>query len=76
MHLYFKDNFFSSGITDIMDREGRVIGSLDLKSAFGSSLDVYNAGERPYATARSDSSRTNGISRAAMGKNWVCCACG
>lgn len=44
MHLYFKDNFFSSGITDIMDREGRVIGSLDLKSAFGSSLDVYNAG--------------------------------
>ena len=47
MHLYFKDNFFSSGITDIMDREGSVIGSLDLKSAFGSSLDVYNASGDP-----------------------------
>lgn len=43
MSIYFKDNFFSSGITEIMDKDGGVIGSLDLKSAFGSSLDVYNA---------------------------------
>lgn len=43
MSLYFKDNFFNSGITDMMDKDGSVIGSLDLKSAFGSSLDVYNA---------------------------------
>lgn len=50
MHLYFKDNFFSSGITDIMDRDGSVIGSLDLKSAFGSSLDVYNASGDPVCS--------------------------
>ncbi|GIO98757.1 hypothetical protein J14TS5_38430 [Paenibacillus lautus] len=50
MHLYFKDNFFSSGITDIMDREGSIIGSLDLKSAFGSSLDVYNASGDPVCS--------------------------
>ncbi|ANA81285.1 hypothetical protein PVOR_08965 [Paenibacillus vortex V453] len=43
MSIYFKDNFFNAGRTDMMDRDGSIIGSLDLKSAFGSSLDVYNA---------------------------------
>ncbi|GAF07761.1 hypothetical protein JCM16418_1789 [Paenibacillus pini JCM 16418] len=40
--LFFKDNFFSAGYTQIMDRQEQAAGSLDLKSAFGSSLDVYN----------------------------------
>ncbi|GAE07800.1 hypothetical protein [Paenibacillus sp. JCM 10914] len=43
MSLYFKDNFFNAGRTDIMNRQGEVIGELDLKSAFGSSVDVYDA---------------------------------
>ncbi|AOZ93816.1 hypothetical protein [Paenibacillus crassostreae] len=41
MELYFKDNFFSSGESDIMNTAGEVIGRIDLKSAFSSSLDVY-----------------------------------
>ncbi|MBD2872756.1 hypothetical protein [Paenibacillus arenilitoris] len=43
MELYFNDNFFSAGITDIMDEEGMKVGTVDLKSAFGSSLDIYDA---------------------------------
>ncbi|MEK6989984.1 hypothetical protein NST08_06970 [Paenibacillus sp. FSL K6-1566] len=43
MDLYFKDNFFSAGWTDIMNVNGESIGTLDLKSAFSSSLDVYDA---------------------------------
>lgn len=42
MGLYFKDNFFSAGTTDIMNETGEIVGSVDLKSAFGSSLDVYD----------------------------------
>lgn len=42
MGLYFKDNFFSSGTTDIMNEAGEIVGSVDLKSAFGSSLDIYD----------------------------------
>ncbi|OAB43193.1 hypothetical protein [Paenibacillus glacialis] len=41
MELYFKDKFFNSGISDIMNHDGEVVGSMDLKSAFGSSLDVF-----------------------------------
>ncbi|AWB43521.1 hypothetical protein DCC85_04310 [Paenibacillus sp. CAA11] len=41
--LYFKDNFFNSGMTEVMDPTGQVVGALDLKSAFGSSIDVYNS---------------------------------
>ncbi|MFC4778226.1 hypothetical protein ACFO9Q_15610 [Paenibacillus sp. GCM10023252] len=55
MELYFRDNFFNAGSSDIMDAEGNHAGSLDLRSAFGSGLDVYNgqglkmcAGEFPF----------------------------
>lgn len=41
MELYFKDNFFNSGISDIMNHDREVVGNMDLKSAFGSSLDVF-----------------------------------
>ncbi|RUT43756.1 hypothetical protein EJP82_19655 [Paenibacillus anaericanus] len=44
MELYFKDNFLNAGIGDIMNETGGKIGSLDLKGAFGSSLDVYDVG--------------------------------
>ncbi|MBB6693416.1 hypothetical protein H7B90_18665 [Cohnella xylanilytica] len=44
MQLYFRDNFFNSGVTEILDASERDAGYLDLKSAFGSSLDVYGPG--------------------------------
>jgi uncharacterized protein YxjI len=40
--VYFKDNFFSSGKTDIYNESQEKLGALDLKSAFGSSLNVEN----------------------------------
>ena len=40
--LYFADNFFSSGRTDIYNAEKERVGELDLKSAFSASLDVLN----------------------------------
>lgn len=43
MELYFKDRFFSSGISEIMDASGNELGYIDLKSAFGSSLDIYDS---------------------------------
>jgi uncharacterized protein YxjI len=43
MKLIFRDNFFSVGTTDIMDEDSKPVGYLDLKSAFGSSLDVYDS---------------------------------
>lgn len=43
MELYFKDNFFNAGYTEIVNARNEPAGSLDLKSAFGSSLDVNNA---------------------------------
>ncbi|UFJ41803.1 hypothetical protein LOK74_04680 [Brevibacillus humidisoli] len=41
MKLYFRDNFFSSGRTEILNEAGAEAGELDLKSAFKSSVDVY-----------------------------------
>lgn len=43
MEFYFKDNFFSAGITEIVDTSENEQGYIDLKSAFGSSLDIYDA---------------------------------
>ncbi|MDQ0255778.1 hypothetical protein J2S74_003160 [Evansella vedderi] len=40
--IYFKDNFFSAGITEIFNGNKQRIGSLDLKSAFTSSVDVLD----------------------------------
>ena len=42
MELYFKDKFFSSGVSDIMNNGGEVVGKIDLKSAFTSSLEVFD----------------------------------
>lgn len=42
MELYFKDNFFSAGTSAIMDAAGESLGTIDLKSSFGSSLDIYD----------------------------------
>ncbi|MDR6727058.1 uncharacterized protein YxjI [Paenibacillus amylolyticus] len=41
MELYFKDNFFNAGYTEIMNQDQEQVGHLDLKSAFGSSIDVF-----------------------------------
>lgn len=40
--IYFSDNFFSAGTTDIFDKNEYKIGQLDLKSAFTSSVDVMD----------------------------------
>ncbi|NGQ96172.1 hypothetical protein G3578_13480 [Brevibacillus sp. SYP-B805] len=42
MKWYFRDNFFSAGRTDIVDAQENVVGVLDLKTAFNSSVDVYD----------------------------------
>ncbi|MFC3747424.1 hypothetical protein [Paenibacillus sp. GCM10012306] len=39
--LYFSDNFFSKGITPIMDVSGQFAGELDLHSAFSTAISVY-----------------------------------
>ena len=41
MELYFSDKFFSAGITEIMNEAGEAVGRIDLRSALGSSLEVY-----------------------------------
>ncbi|MBP1964365.1 hypothetical protein [Paenibacillus aceris] len=41
MNLYFRDNFFSAGRTDILNDKEEKVGHLDLKSAFSSAIDVY-----------------------------------
>jgi hypothetical protein len=40
--LYFSDNFFSAGVTDIYNSSKEKVGQLDLKSAFSASLDVID----------------------------------
>ncbi|MDC3416656.1 hypothetical protein [Aquibacillus salsiterrae] len=40
--IYFTDNFFSAGITEIYDSGQEKVGSLDLKSAFSSSVDILD----------------------------------
>ncbi|MRH45062.1 hypothetical protein GH741_20685 [Aquibacillus halophilus] len=42
-NIYFSDNFFSSGITDIFNERKEQIGSLDLKNAFSSSVDILDS---------------------------------
>ncbi|KYG28129.1 hypothetical protein [Alkalihalobacillus trypoxylicola] len=41
--IYIKDNFFSTGVTDIYDQNQNVVGSLDLKSIFLTKVSVLNA---------------------------------
>lgn len=38
--VYFSDNFFSSGETEIFDEDQKIIGKLDLRSAFSAAVDV------------------------------------
>ncbi|MDF2653221.1 MAG: hypothetical protein K0Q73_9026 [Paenibacillus sp.] len=41
MNLYFRDNFFNTGVTEILDEQGKNVGHIDLKSSFGSTIEVY-----------------------------------
>jgi uncharacterized protein YxjI len=50
--VYFKSNFFSSGMTDIVDGEERVIGQLDLNSMFNSGIHVMNAAGETLASGK------------------------
>lgn len=40
--LYFTENFFSSGMTDIYNEAKEKVGKLDLKSMFSSGVDVLD----------------------------------
>ncbi|MFD0693947.1 hypothetical protein ACFQZT_07570 [Paenibacillus sp. GCM10027628] len=42
MQLYFRDNFFNAGQTDILNEKNERVGEVDLRSAFGSALDVFD----------------------------------
>ncbi|GGA46235.1 hypothetical protein [Paenibacillus physcomitrellae] len=44
MNLYFRDNFFNAGETEILNERNERVGYLNLKSAFGSSIEVYGNG--------------------------------
>ncbi|UJF34518.1 hypothetical protein [Paenibacillus hexagrammi] len=49
MRLYFRDNFFYAGQTDILNESNERIGEVDLRSAFGSSLGVFDqTGQQRY----------------------------
>lgn len=38
--VYFSDNFFSSGETEIYNEDQKIIGKLDLRSAFSAAVDI------------------------------------
>lgn len=40
--IYFTDNFFSAGVTEMYNSDKEQVGSLDLRSAFSSSVDVLD----------------------------------
>ncbi|MGD6801241.1 hypothetical protein [Rossellomorea aquimaris] len=50
--LYFSDNFFSSGRTDIYNSHKEKVGELDLKSAFSASMDILNNEGRVMASGK------------------------
>jgi hypothetical protein len=50
--LYFADNFFSSGRTDIFNAEKAKIGELDLKSAFSAGVDILNMNGETLASGK------------------------
>jgi hypothetical protein len=47
MILYFRDNFFNAGRTEIVNEYRESVGLVDLRSAFGSALDVFGGDGRP-----------------------------
>ncbi|ANY65530.1 hypothetical protein BBD42_02905 [Paenibacillus sp. BIHB 4019] len=52
MSLYFRDKFFSSGSTGIMNETGESAGWVNLKSAFSTSLEVYDAKDTKMCEAK------------------------
>lgn len=52
MTLYFKDNFFSAGRTEIFNSSKERVGELDLKSAFSSSVDVLDPDGNPVVSGK------------------------
>lgn len=50
--LYFKDNFFSAGRTEIFNSSKEKVGELDLKSAFSSSVDVLDKDGNQVVTGK------------------------
>ena len=52
MILYFRDNFFNAGGTEIVNEYREPVGLVDLRSAFGSALDVYGGDGRPLFGGR------------------------
>ncbi|GGN97957.1 hypothetical protein [Saccharibacillus kuerlensis] len=52
MELYFSDNFFNMGETEIMNAAGEASGTMDLRSAFGASLDIYGPGRELLYTGK------------------------
>lgn len=50
MDLYFRDNFFNAGQTEILSESNERVGEVDLRSTFGSALDVFDQmGSRLYS---------------------------
>ncbi|SEM89921.1 hypothetical protein [Paenibacillus sp. OV219] len=47
MKLYFRDNFFNAGQTEIMNEQNERVGEVDLRSMFGAGLDVYDGTGNP-----------------------------
>jgi len=45
--FYFRDNFFNAGRTEILNDRNDPVGEVDLRSAFGSSLEVFGEDGRP-----------------------------
>ena len=52
MQLIFRDNFFSSGRTEIVDASGNPAGTLNLGSAFSATVEAYNAEDRLVCTGK------------------------
>ncbi|MDR7000499.1 hypothetical protein [Neobacillus niacini] len=50
--LYFKDNFFSSGRTEVFNSLKEKVGELDLNSAFSSSIDVIEGDGKKIISGR------------------------
>ncbi|WP_308635812.1 LURP-one-related/scramblase family protein [Paenibacillus silvisoli] len=67
MNLYFRDNFFNAGTTEILNEQQEQVGHLDLKSSFGSAIEVYGqdarllfSGSFPFFSGRWEISGANG----------------
>ncbi|WP_201000716.1 hypothetical protein [Paenibacillus glycanilyticus] len=49
MQLYFRENFWNAGVTEILNEQEQQVGQLDMRSAFSSAIDIYGAnGELLY----------------------------